>query len=172
MQAWSPDLWRPVYSVSEGHIYFHRFIVINHNATPRTTFIFSLTYAIGQTQMDWSDRAVYYFQWLRYTVLVLLVAFFYKGGTTREITQKVWLLFNARYPSWNNLGLNLQPRDQQHRPLRYYRLWKKKYIYICFIYYNVLINSSKWLCLVKFNWLPKCIKKAHSDLACGQCVLL
>lgn len=32
------DLLRANHSVSERHIYFHRAFVINHNATPRTTW--------------------------------------------------------------------------------------------------------------------------------------
>lgn len=32
------DLLRPNHSVSERHIYFNRAFVINHNATPRTTW--------------------------------------------------------------------------------------------------------------------------------------
>ena len=36
-QDLSPDLWRPGQSVSETHICFHRVLVINHNATPRTS---------------------------------------------------------------------------------------------------------------------------------------
>lgn len=51
----SPDLWRPLHSVSETHIYFRRVAVINHNATPRAScFLWHLVFdGIKPTNKAW-----------------------------------------------------------------------------------------------------------------------